>query len=438
VVFVQQPTNAVAGTAISPAITVQLQDQFSNNVSVAGDTIQITLTGGTGVLSGTASQLTNANGLATFGDLSINLAGPKNLTATRARLTSAVSTTFTISANSLNNFLIEAVGGGNISPQGVGVPFDVKITARDVYNNVVTSFTGSVNITSTGNLSSGGGPTQPFVAGILSSHTVTISNSGNFTITATKPSTLESGTSNSFAVNLVVVSAKVYLQGPWNGITMNTTLNSLGLIPLTQPYNTIPWNYNGAESVSLVPANVVDWVLVELRTDTSASTKIAARAAFLRNDGVIADTNGTSPVAFSGASFGNYYVIIRHRNHLPVMTALPISLNGASSLYDFTVAQDRAYGSNAIVTMTGGVWGMYAGDVDGNGVLKYSGASNDRGPIYVRIGGSAISATASGYFPEDTNMDGIVKYSGAGNDRAIIYQNIGGASVSATVKSPVP
>ena len=96
--YVQQPTDAVAGATITPAVTVQLEDAGSNPVSIAGTTITLSLTSGTGALSGTASQVTNASGLATFGDLSINLAGGKQLTAASAGLTSAVSSAFTITA----------------------------------------------------------------------------------------------------------------------------------------------------------------------------------------------------------------------------------------------------------------------------------------------------------------------------------------------------
>ena len=68
--------------------------------------------------------------------------------------------------------------------------------------------------------------------------------------------------------------------------------------------------------------DIVDWVLVELRTGTAAGTKVATRAAFLKSDGTIVDTDGTSPVQFTGLSAGNYYIVIRHRNHLAIMSAI--------------------------------------------------------------------------------------------------------------------
>ena len=67
------------------------------------------------------------------------------------------------------------------------------------------------------------------------------------------------------------------------------------------------------------------------------------RAAFIKSDGTIVDTDGTSPVQFTGLSDGDYYVVIRHRNHLAIMSASAIPLSSSSALYDFTTSQSQAY-----------------------------------------------------------------------------------------------
>ncbi|MDA2923343.1 DUF2341 domain-containing protein [Acidobacteria bacterium AH-259-L09] len=127
------------------------------------------------------------------------------------RLTNAgVTTDFTYTqyaqatVDGVDNFLVEDAAGGNIGTQTAGTAFSIKITARDFLNNTVTSFNGvgnTVDITSTGTLSAGGGTTAAFTSGVLASHSVTISNAGTFTITATKTAGTASGTSNSFTVN---------------------------------------------------------------------------------------------------------------------------------------------------------------------------------------------------------------------------------------------
>ena len=50
----------------------------------------------------------------------------------------------------VDNFLVEAASGGNIGTQTAGNPFNFRITAQDFLGNSVTSFNGTVNITSTG------------------------------------------------------------------------------------------------------------------------------------------------------------------------------------------------------------------------------------------------------------------------------------------------
>src|SRR5439155_349231 len=67
--FVQQPTNAVAGAAISPAVTVQLLDTNNNTVTIDSTdavTMAIGTNSGSGTLSGTTT-VTVTNGVASFG-----------------------------------------------------------------------------------------------------------------------------------------------------------------------------------------------------------------------------------------------------------------------------------------------------------------------------------------------------------------------------------
>jgi hypothetical protein len=97
----------------------------------------------------------------------------------------------------LHHFKVEAAGGGNIGKQRAGAPFSIRITAQKTDNTVATTFTGKAKITSTGLITAGGDSTAKFTAGVLTAHSVTIGNTGNFTITATNVST---GTSNGFAV----------------------------------------------------------------------------------------------------------------------------------------------------------------------------------------------------------------------------------------------
>ena len=82
----------------------------------------------------------------------------------------------------------------------------------------------------------------------------------------------------------VFVQLKVFLEGPYSSPTMNTNIGSD--ISLSQPFNSGPWNYTGTEAVTtnfLNDNNIVDWLLVQLRTGNSGSetTTIEATKAVL-------------------------------------------------------------------------------------------------------------------------------------------------------------
>ncbi|WP_432879852.1 hypothetical protein ACQPYH_33955 [Kribbella sp. CA-245084] len=94
--FVQGPSNGFAGTAVSPAITVQVQDQSGNPVSGSGTTITLTPSGG--AINAGASANTDSSGRATFSGVTINTAVlGLSLTASASGLTSTgPSATFNV------------------------------------------------------------------------------------------------------------------------------------------------------------------------------------------------------------------------------------------------------------------------------------------------------------------------------------------------------
>src|SRR6266850_785042 len=116
----------------------------------------------------------------------------------------------------VDHFLIEASGGGAIAAQSAGVPLFIQITARDSVNTIVTGFVETVDSTSTGTLAAGGGTTGTFVNGVLDPYSLTFSNTGTFSITATRTGGTETGTSNLFAVS-AGAATKVRVETSPNG-----------------------------------------------------------------------------------------------------------------------------------------------------------------------------------------------------------------------------
>lgn len=208
-----------------------------------------------------------------------------------------------------------------------------------------------------------------------------------------------------------IVNAKMFLEGAYlGGGNMRTSLNTFGLLPLSQPYNTTPFNYNGTETVTSVPANVVDWVYIELRaTSDGGPVPDGRRAAFIKNDGQIVDLNGTEPVKFPTVPNGNYYIVIGQRNHLPVMTAAAQLLNSISPLYDFSTALSQYFGSDA-AALTGGGFGMYGGDANRSFVIT----ATDYNVVTANLG-------AFNYNYGDLNLSGVV----TATDYNVVTANLG-------------
>ncbi|MEM9991394.1 MAG: S8 family serine peptidase, partial [Bacteroidota bacterium] len=118
----------------------------------------------------------------------------------------------------------------------------------------------------------------------------------------------------------VRVQPKVYLQGPLQVTPptyMDNQLFNNGILPYQNPYNS-----GGDERYfPIAGVEVVDWVLVELRHKLDESQIVAQRSAILLSSGDVVDMDGFSPVAFGEVPEDDYFVAIRHRNHLGVLSA---------------------------------------------------------------------------------------------------------------------
>jgi hypothetical protein len=243
------------------------------------------------------------------------------------------------------------------------------------------------------------------------------------------------------------LTVKAMLEGPY--VVVNDMMNdglrtgslsgvTYPMQPLAQPYTVAPFSYTGTETVA--PAvlavsgsnAIVDWVLIELRSFSTPGSILARRAALVQRDGDIVDVDGVSAVRFLNMPVNNYYVAVRHRNHLGIMTATSYLLSGTPSLIDLSVSSTATYGTDARKTV-GGRMVMWQGNTRGllgTDRLRYTGSDNDRDAILLKVGGSVPTATANGYFVEDGNMNGQVKYTGAINDRDPILVNMPGGAVT--------
>ena len=188
----------------------------------------------------------------------------------------------------------------------------------------------------------------------------------------------------------------VMLDGAYDGTsTMHTDLNDQ--IPRPHPYNTAPWNHSGTENLTPVPTDVVDWILVSLYKGVPDNSTRVYRGAFgLRTSGRL---RKPSDYVAPAVDIGPYYIVVEHRNHLSVMSALPHSVAWFldTAPYIFKEAQDRAYGTNALRDRGSGHFTMWGGDGDANGSTTAFDFLNEWLPI---------NGSPSGYYAGDFDMNG--------------------------------
>jgi hypothetical protein len=236
--------------------------------------------------------------------------------------------------------------------------------------------------------------------------TYSAANTGTHQLTANGLTSFSTFTGTRGAADVSLIA---YLEGPYNTSTgyMNTTLKTSGLIPLTQPYNTSPFNYAGAEAVASIPTDVVDWVLIELRqastpANATSATIIKKRAAFMKKDGTIVETDGSSPVRFYNAAItNNLYPVVRQRNHISIMAANAVTMTGGIYTYDFSTGIGQAYGGALGYKQIGSSparYGMVTGDINQDGSVYTSDFD-----IWASLAG-----TANVYNRADLNLDGNV------------------------------
>ncbi len=170
-------------------------------------------------------------------------------------------------------------------------------------------------------------------------------------------------------------AARLFLEGSFNPAEglMNDNLRNLNLLPAQDPYNASGYgNWNNLTGVGLTVTDslavfsvtgqeaIVDWVSIEIRDAMDPSILIESRSGLLNRQGYIVDMDGHSTIKLEVATCGLYHVVLRHRNHLAVMTTTPVLLGSSPTVLDFTTSQTTTDQK----VLTSGIKGMIAGDMN--------------------------------------------------------------------------
>lgn len=260
------------------------------------------------------------------------------------------------------------------------------------------------------------------------------------------------GGQNVFVDDVVVfdgvrLPVRVLLQGPWdqNAQLMGDGLRAAGLVPGQEPFTAAGYAFTDAGVSPMAapgvlavtgPQAIVDWVVLELRDALDPATVLFARPALLRRDGAVVDQDGVLAPRVALPA-GNYFVSVRHRNHLGAMTATAVPVANGMAAIDLGDPATPTWGTAARRVM-GAKALLWSGDANRDGKVRYTGGGNDRDAILVAVGSTTPNATLPGYLPQDTDLNGAVKYTGGGNDRDMILFNVGAGTPNGQRVEQIP
>ena len=210
--------------------------------------------------------------------------------------------------------------------------------------------------------------------------------------------------------------------------------------------------------------DIVDWVFVELRSSIQLDSIIVTRSGLLQRDGDIRDValrddqgdtkfydeDGYKYLSFDSTFAGEYYVSVRHRNHLGVMTNEAGLLSPKLTVVDFVDPNTNALGihpqrmftknkkddmgndvkdADGVILQDSISQAMWAGDLNSDRRVIYQGARNDVEEMFINIlrvdqnEEDLANFILPGYRRSDYNLDGNTIYQGPRNDRQMLIFN---------------
>ena len=214
---------------------------------------------------------------------------------------------------------------------------------------------------------------------------------------------------------------------------MSTNLIKDNLIPTTDPYAAMPEfthvnNSYGTESVAPEMLtytgdhnNIVDWVFMQLRDPDDPTIVVSTRSVLIQKSGQLIDKDGNTDIQFD-VPIGEYYVAVKHRNHLGVMTANPVTIGEGEIPYlDFSNPALETWGENAQAMLDETTRALWAGNANADDKVIFQGTGDDNAKGFFDVltaeGNEAgnLSFSASGYYNSDTKLSCFTTFQGEGN-----------------------
>ncbi len=266
-------------------------------------------------------------------------------------------------------------------------------------------------------------------------------------ITRTWSAEDECGNSTSYSQEIICQGVSLQLKSILQGAMLNNTGNGLmrddlrkkGILPLEEPYTQMPFfEHVSSGGGEVMDANlltidgadgIVDWVFVELRDANDIKNVVATQSALIQCDGDIVTAKGDSIILFSNTRVGDYFVSVRHRNHLGMITLNTETFTPTNIPFvDFTFAFTPVVGNHPSIKIDN-LESLWSGDLNSDGKVIYQGPNNDIFYMFLHVLQDEGNVDflpnfiSNRYTNDDFNLDGSVIYQGPDNDRAKLLFN---------------
>src|SRR5213592_4835016 len=352
--FTVQPSNAVAGRTISPAVQVSARDAQGNLVTgfVGSVTMALGTNPGGSTLGGTTT-VPAVSGVASFGNLSLDKVGTGyTLTAAAAGPTGATSNSFNVTVGAASQLVFtvqptNTTAGATITPA-------VQVTVLDGQGNTATGFTGNVTVAFGSNPGGGtlaGTTTVAAVSGVASFASLSIAKVGTgYTLTAAAAG-LPAATSAAFNVTPGTAAKLVFTVQPSNTAAGAAITPAVQVTAQDAQGNTAS-GFTGTVTVGL-GANPVGGTLSG-HTTVAASAGVATLADLSLDRAVTGYTLTAAGGGLSGATSAAFNITVGAATQL-VFTVQPSTAVAARTISPAVQVAARDAQGNLVSAFAGSV-----------------------------------------------------------------------------------
>jgi parallel beta-helix repeat protein/predicted outer membrane repeat protein len=248
--FAARSGSATAGTTISPGFVVDVEDGGGNIITSDSSTVTLSIfSGPTGAtLLGTVS-LAAVNGVATFNNLTLDIAGSYRLTASDGSLAAGTSALFTVNSAAATQLVFAAHSGS--ATAGVAISPAFVVDVEDQFGNIVSNSDSITISLASGPGSLNGTLTVAANNGAATFSTLSANTAGAYTLHAVDGTeSVTAGTSSAFTVNAAAASQLVFAAHSGNA-TAGVTISPAFVVDVEDQFGNI---VSDSDSITLSTA----------------------------------------------------------------------------------------------------------------------------------------------------------------------------------------